>query len=171
MKTKQQKIEAVSDGMEQIKKSETLVFADFGGVSVEELKTFRRALREVGAKFSVMKKRLMRVMFQGLGIDFNPEQFDAQVGTVLSSKSIADVAGVVYKFSRTTVGANKKERFSILGAYDLTSKKFMEGAEVKMIGQLPSREILLGQLMGTIAGPLRALLYVLNEKSKQIIHE
>lgn len=167
MKTKAQKIQAVEEGMDAIKKSETLIFADFSGVSVEELKRLRRALRETGAKFSVMKKRLMRVMFEKLGIDFNPEQFEAQVGTVLSSKSISDVAGTVYKFSRETLNAKKKERFSILGAFDMVGKKFMDGAEVKMIGQLPSREILLGQLMGTIAGPMRAFLYVLSEKSKQ----
>lgn len=167
MKTKAQKIQAVAEGTAAIKKSETLVFADFGGVSVDELKRLRRTLREVGAKFSVMKKRLMRVMFQKLGIDFNPEQFDAQVGTVLSPKSITDVAGIVYKFSRETIGANKKERFVILGAFDMLGKKFMDSVEVKMIGQLPSREVLLGQLIGTIAGPMRAFLYVLGEKSKQ----
>lgn len=167
MKTKQQKIQAVTDGMAAIKKSETLIFADFGGVSVSELKRLRRALREIGAKFSVMKKRLMRVMFQKLSIDFNPEQFDAQVGTVLSSKGIADVAGIVYKFGRETMGANKKERFAILGAFDMLGKKFINGAEVKMIGQLPAREILLGQLMGTIAGPMRAFLYLLDQKSKK----
>lgn len=167
MKTKAQKIQAVAEGTAAIKKSETLVFADFGGVSVDELKRLRRTLREVGAKFSVMKKRLMRVMFQKLGIDFNPEQFDAQVGTVLSPKSITDVAGIVYKFSRETIGANKKERFVILGAFDMPGKKFMDSVEVKMIGQLPSREVLLGQLIGTIAGPMRAFLYVLSEKSKQ----
>lgn len=109
----------------------------------------------------------MRVMFQRLGIDFTPEQFEAQVGTVLAPKSISDVAGIVYKFSRTTLGADKKERFAILGAFDMAAKKFMDGPEVKMIGQLPPREVLLGQLMGTIAGPMRALLYVLNEKSKK----
>ncbi|HEY4523493.1 MAG TPA: 50S ribosomal protein L10 [Candidatus Paceibacterota bacterium] len=167
MKTKTQKIQAVEEGMEAIKKSETLIFADFSGVSVEELKRLRRALREIGAKFSVMKKRLMRVMFEKLGLDFNPEKFEAQVGTVLSLKGISDVAGVVYKFSRETVGANKKERFAILGAYDMSAKKFMEDSEVKMIGQLPSREVLLGQLLGTIAGPMRAFLYVLNKKSKK----
>ena len=167
MKTKAQKIQAVEEGMAAIKKSETLVFADFGGVSVDELKRLRRALKEAGAKFSVMKKRLMRVMFQKLGIDFNPEQFDAQVGTVLSPKGIEDVAGIVYKFGRETMGAHKKERFAILGAFDMLGKKFMDGAEVKMIGQLPSREVLLGQLLGTIAGPMRAFLYVLSEKSKK----
>ncbi len=166
MKTKAQKIEAVAEGMAAIKKSETLVFANFGGVNVEELKKFRRALKETGAKFSIMKKRLMRVMFEKLGIDFNPEQFKAQVGNVLAPKGITDVASIVYKFSRETLGANKKERFAILGAFDMLGKKFMDGAEVKMIGQLPSREVLLGQLMGTIAGPMRAFLYVLSEKSK-----
>jgi ribosomal protein L10 len=38
-----------------------------------------------------------------------------------------------------------------------------------MIGQLPSREVLLSQVLGTIAAPLQALLYLLEQKSKQTV--
>ena len=167
-KTKAQKVEIVERGAEEIKKAATLVFADFGGVSSEELKRLRRALRESGSKFTVVKKRLLRVIFEKLGIGANVGEFKSQLGTVLSPREIPEIAGVIYKFSRETLGADKKERFQILGGYDMGGKRFMESQEVKMIGQLPPREVLLGQLLGTIAGPMRAFLYVLDQKSKKV---
>src|SRR5581483_3289979 len=113
-KTKAQKIQMVAEGIERLKSAETLVFADMSGVSAEELKKLRRSLTGSG-KFSVMKKRLLRVMFQKLGLDFNPEQFEAQVGTVVSPKNISEIAGAIFKFSKETLGADKQPRFKILG--------------------------------------------------------
>ena len=166
MKTRAQKQETIEKSMEAIKKSELMLFADFSGVSVSEISRLRKTLRDAGAKFTVIKKKLLRVAFQKLGLDFNPEQFDSQLGTVFSSKDISVIAGPVYRFSRETLGANKKERFKILGAFEVAAKKFLSGEEVKAIGQLPPREVLLGQLMGAISGPMRALLYVLSERGK-----
>lgn len=166
--TKAQKVKAVTEGTETLKKNETLIFADFTGVSVAEITKLRRLLREIGGSFKVFKKRLLAIMLKNLGVDLNTKEFEAQMGTVIYPKNISEVASVVYKFSReTATGAAKKERFKILGGLDLVAKRVLPGAEVKMIGQLPPREVLLGQIMGTISGPLRAFLYVLSEKSKQ----
>src|SRR3989344_7297670 len=166
MKTKAQKIKQVEEGTVAIKKSETLIFADFTGATVSELGKLKKALRETGAKFTVYKKRLLGLMFKNLNIDFDVKKFEGQVGTVLSPKHIADVAGPVYKFSREVIGTDKKERFQILGGFDLTGKRFLEAQEVKMIGQLPPREVLLGQLLGAVSGPLKMFLNILDQKSK-----
>ncbi|MBI2035058.1 MAG: 50S ribosomal protein L10 [Candidatus Liptonbacteria bacterium] len=170
MLTKAQKVKKVEAGVEDIKRAKTLVFADFSGTKFEELRNLRVDLKAIGAKFQVLKKRLLRIIFEKSGIEFNPEQFESQVGTVFTDKDISEVAGIVYKFAKTTVGENKKERFQILGGFDILAKKFMDAKEVKTIGELPSKEILLGQLLGTIIGPARAFLYVLDQKSKQTIN-
>lgn len=167
MKTKAQKIKVVAEGVAELKKAETLVFADFSGVTVEEFKKLRRALREIGASFAVIKKRLLKIMLGQLGVELDLKQFDSQLGTAISPKDISLLAQAVYKFSKEATGATKKERFKILGGINLTEKRFIDAAEVKMIGQLPPREILLGQLMGAISGPMRAFLYILDQKAKQ----
>lgn len=166
MLTKAQKVKIVESALEDLKKSQTLVFADFSQVKFEELRKLRMLLKTAGAKFKVVKKRLLRVMFEKAAVDFNPEQFEAQVGTVFSDKGVSDFAGIVYKFSRETLGPDKKERFKILGGFDLLAKRFMDATEVKAIGQLPPREVLLGQFMGAISAPMRAFLYLLDQKSK-----
>jgi ribosomal protein L10 len=62
----------------------------------------------------------------------------------------------------------EKKGFKILGAYDLSDKNFIDAETVIKIGKLPTREILLGQLVGVLSAPIRMFMYVLNEKSKMV---
>lgn len=162
MKTKQQKKEQIEKGLENIESNKTLVFADFTGVKVNELNSFRRALADAGARFDVMKKRLLRVAFEKKGINVNPEDFKGQVGVAFSKEGIESLASTVAKF------AKEVKAFTILGGFDAEEKKFFPGEEVTMIGNLPPREILLAQVVGTIAAPISSFLYVLQERSKQV---
>lgn len=164
MLTKQQKIEQVEKGQELFKKNRILIFADFTGIGVEDMRNLKKKLREGGAQFKVMKKRLMRIVFEKMGIDFNPEQFDAQVGVIVAPKDIFETIAPVYKFSQE----KEKQGFKILGAYDLPEKNFFDAATTMKIGKLPAREILLAQLAGVLSAPMRMLAYVLNEKSKMV---
>lgn len=165
MLTKQQKKEQINESKELIKNSDSLMFVDFSGTQVEDIKKLRLALRDAGAKMKVFKKKLLRVALKDSGIDFDPEQFDLQLGTIFSKKDISEIAGPVYKFSKGLKGA----QFKILGSYDLLAKNFLDAEAVKKIGQLPSREILLGQLVGMLSVPIRMFLYVLDQKSKQTV--
>ena len=163
MLTKAQKAKYVEKGEALLKDSKVLVFTDFTGVGVEDIGKLRNALKEVGAKFKVIKKTLMRVALKKSGIEFTPEQFDSQVGTIFSERDISEVAGPVYKFGKD----KEKQGFKILGAYDMIAKNFMDAEMVRRIGQLPSREVLLGQLVGMIAFPIKSFLFVLDQKAKK----
>ena len=164
MLTKEQKKQQIEEGKEIIKNNKFLVFIDFTKTSVEDLKKLRRALRDAGAKLKVIKKRLLNIAFKENNLDINFDDFKLQVGTVFSEKDIPEIAAAVYKFSK---GTNNKE-FRILGGYDLSAKNFLDAEFVQMIGQLPSREIILSQLFGILQSPISKLLYVLSEKSKMV---
>lgn len=161
MKTKAQKKEQIASGVKGMEKSETLVLADFTGVPTKELNAFRKTLRTMGAAFTVVKKRLFKLMLKEQGIDFDPKTLDGQLGVVFSPKDLVETAGVTYKFSKG------KEAFKILGGFNLKEKKFMEGAEVVRYGALPPKEVLLGQLVGMLTVPIRKFMTVLNEKAKK----
>lgn len=161
MKTKAQKKEAVASGVKGMEKSETLVLADFTGVPTKELNAFRTTLRKMGAAFTVVKKRLFKLMLQEQGIEFDPKSLAGQLGVVFSPKDLVETAGAAYQFSKG------KEAFKILGGFDLKEKKFMEGADVVRYGALPPKEVLLGQFVGMLSVPIRSLLSVLNEKAKK----
>jgi large subunit ribosomal protein L10 len=157
MKTKQQKFSQIEEGKKILEGNKSLVFVNFDGTKVENTRSLKRNLGEIGAKMKVIKKKLMRIAFEQKGIDFNPEQFETQMGTVFTDKDISDVAGPIYKSG-----------IAMLGAYDLKENRFFDAEEAKAIGKLPSREVLLAQVVGMLSAPIRMFLYVLNEKSKMV---
>lgn len=163
MKTREQKKQIIDETEKLIADSKNIFFVDFTGISDTDMKILKKSLREMGAKIKIIKKRLLRVSLEKKGVDFNPEQFEAQVATIFYSNELSDVASPVYKFFKE----NEKKGFKILGAYDLSGKSFMDESFAKMLGQLPSREVLLGQFVGMLAAPIRMFLYVLDQKSKQ----
>ncbi|MEK9154760.1 MAG: 50S ribosomal protein L10 [Patescibacteria group bacterium] len=167
MLTKEQKKQQIEEGKKLLKNSKVLLFVDFSGTTVEDLKKLRIALLNFGAKMKVFKKRLLRIILNESGYDFTPEQFDLQAGAIFSPVEISEAAGPIYKFSKET----KSKNFKILGAYDLLAKNFCDGDMVKKIGQLPSREVLLAQLAGMLSAPMKMFLYVLDQKSKQTVEK
>jgi len=164
MLTKKQKEQQVEIGKQLLEESRNLAFIDFTGIRVADMWMLKKKLSELGAKLKVVKKKLMRIAFEKQGIDFNPEQFESQVGIIFTAKDISDIASLLYKF------AKEKERqgFKILGAYDLLAKNFLDAETVIKIGQLPSKEILLSQLVGILSAPIRMLMDVIQERAKKV---
>lgn len=157
MLTREQKAKQIKEGEKILDSSKGLIFIDFSGIGVEELKKLRRNLKNFGAKLKVIKKKLLRIAFQSRGFDFNPEQFESQLGTIFSENPVEGIAAPVYKSG-----------LKILGGYDLAAKSFLDADRIKFIGQLPSREVLLGQLVGMLATPIKMLMYIMQERAKKV---
>jgi large subunit ribosomal protein L10 len=161
-KTKSQKNEIVSKTTGDIAGAKVLLFADFSGTPVSDVSTLRRSIRDAGAKMGVIKKRLLDVVLKEKGLNFKAQEFaPGQLATIFVKGDISEVAGPLYRF------AKDKEKFQILGGFDLTKNEVMSAASVKAIGQLPPRPIMLGQLLGTLVAPIRAFMYLVQEKSKR----
>jgi len=156
-KTKAQKAEILKGAEAQLKDSKFLVFADFSQTPESAVKTFRRLATAAKSKYSVVKKRLLRVLLKKSGIDFNPVKYESQVGTVFAKGDISDIAPVMYKFSKAN------QNFKMLGAFDLMKKEELSFQTLQAIGQLPSREVLLGQVLGGLIGPLKKLMFVMSK--------
>jgi len=158
MLTKEQKKKVINNEIDNLKKSRSVVFIDFSKVKAGELNSFRKTIRETGGELKVVKKKLLRVAMSQAGIDFNPEIFESQVGTIFSNNEIFAMAGPTHKFSVA----------KILGGYDIDGKRFLPAEEVIMLGKLPSKEVLLSQLVGMLASPIRSLMFVLKERASKI---
>jgi len=61
----------------------------------------------------------------------------------------------------------QKKNFVILGAYDDVEKMALDKNQFLVIAKLPSREILLAQLVGVLSGPIRAFMYIADQLSKK----
>lgn len=162
MKTKAQKQEELKRGKELWEKSDILIFTDFTKVTAEQLRRLRQEMRKIGAAFLVIKKRLLGILFKEQRMEFDPEQFKTNLGTIFAS-DIEKSSGALTRLLKELGLDNEK----ILGGYDLKHKVFLNAEHVQMIGSLPPREALLVQLAGLMASPIRSLLYVLKEKSQR----
>src|SRR3989344_4355266 len=163
MKSKEQKNKEIKAGEELFGKSQRLIFVDFGKIPTQKILSLKRKLKELGVQFKVLKKRLLKIIFKKSEIDFDPQSVSGgQMGAIFAPKDIYSTARPVYKFF---------EGIKVLGAYDLKEKQFLESDLFKKIALLPSREVLLAQLAGVLTAPLKMFLYILNEKSKQMVEK
>jgi large subunit ribosomal protein L10 len=145
-----------------LKTSKTVLLVDFTGTSVNKLNDFRKIIREAGGVFRVIKKRLLKFVFGKEDIDFEPRNFEGQAGVVFSPQEVYETSSLVYK------SAEETETMKILGGFDVSGKKFIEGEEIIKLGRLPSKEVLLGQLVGMISAPIKMFMNVLEQKSKMV---
>ncbi len=162
-KTKKQKIEAVELGSRELALSNIAIIADFTGLTVNDVNTLRKSLKAAGIKFAVVKKRLLTFIFKSVGIEFDPKAFTGQTGVAFSPKDVLISSALIQGF------AKKNQMLKIMGGFDLKSKAFIPAVDIQRYGNLPGREVLLGQLVYMLAYPIKSLLFVLNQKSKQTV--
>ena len=170
MKTRAQKETELANARELFEKSEALIFADFTKITAENLRKLRIELKKSGANFLVIKKRILGILLKEKGIDVDLKQFKTSVGTIFSEVDTEHIAGPAYKFfSGMEVPEGQAKDVwikKILAGYNLVAKAPMNAEEIIYIGKLPPREVVLAQLLGMLAAPIRSFLYVLDEKSK-----
>ncbi len=176
MKSKQQKSGELERGKMLAKESAALLFIDCASVGTKDLVKLRRELKEKGSPLLVMKKRLVGLLLKERGADVDLKRFKTSTGTVFVT-NLESAASSVYQFFR---GLEKEKKISakggsalggeglhILGGYDLAASMPIDAAKIIFIGKLPPREVLLAQLLGMIAAPIKSLLYIMKTKSER----
>lgn len=166
MRTRAQKADDIAKLKELLKKSGSLAFADFTGVDTASIAKLKGMLKVSGARYRVTKKRLFQLVLKDAGVAFDPKQhFKGQLGTVFAPGDALTVASMLYKFAKDL--AREKKHFTLLGGYDMAGRKFMSAEEFMVLAKLPSREILLAQVMGMFTISLRQFMFLLGELSKR----
>lgn len=168
MKTKSQKQEELDRGRKLLAKSQAVLLIDFGKVKNADLRKLREELKKAGSPMLVIKKRLLGLLFKEKNLELPVGDMKAPLGTVFAA-DLEEAAGSVYRFFAGLEKDKKVEaaKAKLLGGYDLGKKEFIPAEQAVFIGQLPPREVLLAQLLGMLAAPIRSFLYVLDQKSKQ----
>ena len=138
----------VAELTERLRSSETLIVADYRGLSMKEIDGLRSELLKHGARFSVVKNSLMRRAAEAAGIEALLALLDgpsaiafleAGGDPVAVAKALGDVA-------RTT--RVLAIRGGVLEGNPIT------GADVENLAKLPPTDVLRGQLVSAVAGPL-----------------
>jgi len=151
---RQQKEAVVADFKQMIEQAEASFLVNYRGLTVKDISSLRSDLRQSGASLKVAKARLMKIAAQDVeGIDKFKDNFKNQVGLVFAKQEVTSVAKHLVDF------AKKQKDLEILSGF--FESKVLSRQEVEFLASLPSKEVLLSQLVGTLQAPIRNFAQVL----------
>jgi large subunit ribosomal protein L10 len=127
-----------------------LFLADFSGMSVEKLSLLRKKCREQDIRFKVIKNTLLKRSFNERGITALDPFLSGPTGLVYSPKDAVAPAKVLIDF------AKEHERPRVKAA--VVEGALFDDQAVTRLAALPSREVLLQQVLGTIIAPMTMFL-------------
>jgi large subunit ribosomal protein L10 len=132
--------------------SKGVLMADYRGLSVKEIQKLRKDLRAKGAEIHVIKNTLFQ---RAIGDDSGALSGDLQGGTTAYAflfENETDCAKILFDF------ATSSKKLQVKGG--LMDGKLMDAKQAEAFSKLPSREILLSQVIGAISAPLSNLVGV-----------
>ncbi|MEA2646105.1 MAG: large subunit ribosomal protein [Chloroflexota bacterium] len=136
------KAEAVEQVSDKLKRAQALVITDYRGLSVAQLQDLRRKLRAAGVEYVVVKNTLARRAADENGLEALKPALVGPVGMAIGYDEAVAPAKLVNEYIRQT------RLLTITSG--LLGDRLLSAEEVKQLGDLPSREVLLGQLAGSL---------------------
>ena len=153
-----EKAAVITDVAAQVARSQTLALAEYRGLTVEHLNNLRRQARDKGVYLHVLKNTLAR---------------RAVAGTPFEVVSESMVGPLIYGFSEDAVAAAKVIADFAKGNDKLIVKggayagKALDADGVKSLAAIPSKEVLLAQLLGLMQSPISRFARVLAAIAEQ----
>ena len=151
--SKKAKVEAIT---EQLKNAAAGVIVDYKGITVEQDTKLRKELREAGVKYYVEKNSMLRFALHNVGIDGLDSVLEGTTAIALSDDDQTAPARILGKYIE---GADEKSTFSMKAGFIGTELYDAQG--VLALSKIPSRDVLLSQLVGSLQGPMQKLAAIL----------
>jgi len=149
-----QKEAILKDTQARITDVSGLYLADFTGMTVQSLSLLRKRCREQGVQFRVIKNTLLKRAFNDRGIQALDEPLVGPTGLVFSPVNAMAPAKILSDF------AKEFERPRVKAA--VVDGRFYDTKAIAQLAKLPSREVLLSQLIGTFVAPMSNFLGAVN---------
>ena len=147
----------ISQLLAKVNASPFLIVIDYAGVSVPEFTTLRASLAGVGASCTVAKNSYMAKALTQAGLPDITDALKGQTAYVTGESDICSAAKVINGFAKTS----KKAAYKVGILVGILDGAQLEPAKIQALGELPSREVLLATLLGTINGAGAALARVI----------
>jgi large subunit ribosomal protein L10 len=160
---KSEKERIVTELTDRLRASESLIIADYRGLSVGEVDELRTRLLEAGARFSVVKNTLTRLAAEAAGTTELLQFVDGPtaIAFVQPDGDPVAVAKVLSESARTG-------RVLVIRG-GLFEGRPVSDAEVEDLAKLPAIDILRGQVLGAIVGPLNAIAALVNAPLQELV--
>ena len=150
LKTEKERI--VAELVDELGSAETLIVADYRGLTNKQLEALRDQLIPLGARFRIVKNTLTRRAAEEAGAEQLLVMLEGPTAIAFIEAS-GDPAAV----AKALAGTAKETNVLVLRGGILEGKQ-LSAAEVEQLATLPPTDVLRGQLVGAIVAPLNALL-------------
>ena len=154
---KEQKNQIIKSLEELLKSSKSVVFFDYQKIPTQTLNLFRDKLFEKGAKFSIYKNTLLERTLGKLG--HSPLQGPTAV--LFSRNDPVEPIKELYNF--------KEENESVYIKFGILEGKLLAQDSVDVLSSLPSKQIILGQVLGGFSSPIKGFVGVLGGVQKKFV--
>ncbi len=148
LEAKKARVEQLTD---LIKASVSGVLVDYKGITVEEDTKLRRELREAGVNYFVEKNTLLLRAFQNCGIEGFEEALNGTTAIAISNDDQTAPARILGKFAEKA----GDDKFNLKAGY--VEGEVYDQAGVIALSKIPSKDVLLAQLVGSLQGPIQKL--------------
>lgn len=167
-KTREQKEEIVKKLTDNFGQAKSAVFVNFDGLNVTDTQEFRRLCRENGLDYFVAKKTLVKLALDKNKLsEVDLTAYEKGMGTIFGFEDEVAPAQIAEKF------AKDHEALSLLGGVMMANPEGERniGMEaVKALAQLPSKDILLGRVVGSINAPVSGFVNVLAGNIRSLVN-
>ncbi len=149
-------VEEISAG---IKDAKSVVLVDYRGLTVEQDTRLRKELREAGVTYKVYKNTMMNFAFKGTDFEGLTPYLEGPSAMAYSTEDATAPARVLCNFAKTA------EKLEVKGG--VVEGAVYDANGIKQISAIPSREVLLGKLFGSMQSPITNMARVLNQIAEQ----
>jgi large subunit ribosomal protein L10 len=158
-----QKEQVVEELTQRLKAAETLLVADYRGLTMPQIDELRTKLLESGARFTVVKNTLTRRAAEASGADALLALLDGP-----SAIAFLEADGDMVAAAKALADSARETRvLEIRGG--IMQGRAVTAAEVESLATLPPADVLRGQVLGAIVAPLTALAGLLNAPLQNLV--
>ena len=159
---KEQKAEQVEEIAERLKKAKVAVLTDYRGLTVSQLQDLRTRLRGGEVEYRVVKNTLARRAAEAAGVPELQSELKGPVAIAFGYNDLGVPAKLINEFVRAT-----RLKLEVVGG--LVEGRVFSSEQVKQLADLPSRESLIAQLLGTLQSPVGQLVGIMQTPVQQLV--
>ena len=131
---------------EDVKDAKSLVLVDYRGLTVEQDTQLRKEMREAGIVYKVYKNTMMNFAFQGTPCEELCKHLEGTNALAVSKSDATAPARVLAEF------AKKNPQLELIAG--IVEGGYYDATGVKALADVPTREVLLGRLFGSMQSPI-----------------
>ena len=148
-KIQNSKTVAIDEAQGKLKEYADYVFADYRGLTVEQITALRSKLREKNCEFHVVKNSFTRLAFEKMKIEGVADYLIGPTAIAMSNEDTNEVAKILFDF------CNEAPSFSVKGAWVENSVYDFE--KIEAFSKLPGKKDLIAMIASTINAPVQKL--------------